>query len=287
MMAVARQAEVVADVAYGAEVIGALAGRIQGTLGIRMPAAKYRMLHGRLQRRVRELGLRSLAEYEAVLADPARGPGEEVALLDLATTNKTDFFREPKQLAHLVRVGLPDLLKGRGNAPLRVWCAGCSTGEEVYTLGILLAEFGGRDRPLDWSIWATDISTRALRHAAAATYAAELAEAIPEALRHRYFLRGTGAASGLVRAAPELRERVSFGRLNFMDSRYTTPGPFDVIFFRNVLIYFDRNTQAAVVRRQCEHLVRGGLLYVALAESLSGLDVPLTTIAASAYRRIP
>ncbi|MCE9580499.1 MAG: protein-glutamate O-methyltransferase CheR [Deltaproteobacteria bacterium] len=251
-------------------------------LGIMMPDAKLRMLHGWLQRRLNQLGLASLDDYEARLQDPA----ERVALIDLATTNKTDFFREPQHFAYLVEHALPALSE-RDRWTCRVWCAGCSTGEEVYTLAMVLDDYAQRHPGFAFELVATDISTRVLRQAVRATYPEAAAEPIPEALRTRYLRRGTGPRAGFVRVVPALRAKVRFGRLNFMAPRYAVPGPFDVIFFRNVMIYFDRATQAQVIARQCEVLRPGGYLFVGHSESVLGMDVPLAHEATSVLRRVP
>jgi chemotaxis protein methyltransferase CheR len=256
-------------------------------LGIRMPDIKLTMLHGRLQRRLRELGLSSLKAYEARLHDPTHATIEQVALFDLATTNKTDFFREPAHFDYLVDRVLPDLAAGRSSWNLRLWCAGCSSGQEAYTLAMVLAEYARTHPGFDFSILGTDISARVLRQAASGTYHADLVEPVPAAIRQRYVMRGKGERAGQVRIVPELRAKIRLQRLNFMDERYDVPKEFDVVFFRNVLIYFEREVQQRVVSRQCKHLRSGGYLFVAHTESLTGLDVPLVPRANSVFQRRP
>lgn len=263
-----------------------LAARVTTQLGIQLPEAKLGMLHGRLQRRLRALGLASIGAYEQRLADPRFAPAELVQLFDLATTNKTDFFREPQHFAYLTETALPALAADRGPAwTARVWCAGCSTGQEVYTLAMVLDDHAQRHPGFAFSILGTDISTRALREAAAATYDEALIDPVPEALRRRYLLRGRDRARGLVRIAPELRRRATFSRLNFMDERYPIPKELDVIFFRNVMIYFDQATQERVIERQLRHLRPGGYLFVGHAESLSRHGLPLHAESSSIYRK--
>lgn len=252
-----------------------LAETITSELGIKMPEGKLTMLHGRMQRRLNELGLTSLAAYEQRLHDPAHAEAERIQLFDLATTNKTEFFREPAHFTFLTERALPDLARGRDRWTCRVWCAGCSSGEEVYTLAMVLDDYARAHPGFQFEIVATDISTRILREAHAATYPVALAEPIPPAMRQRYLLRGTGPRRGLVRVVPELRAKVQFRRLNFMQAHYPL-GEFDVVFFRNVMIYFDRATQKRVLERQCNLLRPGGYMFVGHTESVSGLDVPLT-----------
>jgi chemotaxis protein methyltransferase CheR len=263
-----------------------LAATITTELGIKMPDGKLTMLHGRMQRRLNQLGLMSLAEYEERLRNPAYAEAERTALYDLATTNKTDFFREPQHFTFLTQRALPSMSTRGDRWTCRVWCAGCSTGQEVYTLGMVLDDYARSHPGFNFEIVATDISTRALREAAAATYPAALAEPVPPALRQRYMLRGKDARHGQVRIVPELRARVQFHRLNFMDDHYPL-GEFHVVFFRNVMIYFDRPTQKRVLERQSRMLLPGGYLFIGHTESVAGLGIPLVTESSSVLRRAP
>lgn len=262
-----------------------LADLISGALGICLPDGKLAMLHGRLQRRLRTLGLTSVAAYEARLADPRVAAAERSELFDLATTNKTDFFREPDHFDFLMTRALPDLAAGRARWSLRLWSAGCATGQEAYTLAMLLDDHAARHPGFDFAITATDVSLRALREAHQATYADDLIEPVPAPMRDRYLMRGRGARAGQVRVVPELRRRVQLDQVNFMDDHYRVPHDLDVVFFRNVLIYFDRRTQGQVLARQCRHLRRGGYLFIAHAESVTGLDLPLEPCGPSIFRR--
>lgn len=263
-----------------------LADLVTNALGICLPDGKLAMLHGRLQRRLRALGVTSLAAYELRLADPRTAGVERAELFDLATTNKTDFFREPDHFTYLMEVALPALAAGRTRWLLRLWSAGCATGQEAYTLAMLLDDHAGRHPGFDFAITATDVSMRALREAHQATYAVDLIEPVPAPLRERYLMRGRGARAGQVRVVPELRRRVRLDQQNFMDAHYRVPHDLDVVFFRNVLIYFDRRTQGEVLARQCRHLRPGGYLFIAHAESVTGLDLPLEACGPSIFRRI-
>jgi chemotaxis protein methyltransferase CheR len=260
------------------------AAEITATLGIKLPEDKLTMLYGRLQRRLNQLGLGSLAEYEQRLADPAHAEAERVQLFDLATTNKTDFFREPDHFTYLTERALPALSPRSGRWTCRLWCAGCSTGQEVYTLAMVLDDYARSHPGFGFDIKATDVSTRVLREAAAATYPEALVEPVPPQLRQRYLMRGKAGRGGMVRVVPELRARVTFSRLNFMVQKYPL-GELDIVFFRNVMIYFDRKTQKQVLERQCQLLRPDGYLFIAHTESVAGLGLPLVAETSSILRR--
>ena len=260
------------------------AAEISAALGIKLPDAKLTMLHGRLQRRIHQLGLASLREYEERLANPVHTEAERVALFDLATTNKTDFFREPDHFSYLTERALPALSPRGDRWICRVWCAGCSTGQEVYTLAMVLDDYARSHPGFGFELVATDVSTRVLREAAAATYPASLADPIPAALRQRYLMRGKGARGGQVRIVPELRSKVRFQQLNFMATHYPIP-TVDVVFFRNVMIYFDRPTQKQVIERQCRVLRPGGYLFIGHTESVAGLALPVVAETSSILRK--
>ena len=257
-------------------------------LGIQMADAKRTMLQGRLGRRIRQLRLSGFEEYRRYLFHSPEGEEEFVHFADAVTTNKTDFFREPQHFDYLVKEALP-ALAGSGHSRLwvaKVWCAGCSSGEEAWTLAIVLSEYG-RERPgFEFSILATDVSSRVLACAREATYPRESLGDVPLALRKRYFLSSRDPSLKLVRMVPELRRKVTFERLNFMDRTYDVKTGLEAIFFRNVMIYFDKPTQEAVVNRMCRHLRPGGYLFLGHSESLAGLSVPLRPTAVAVYRKL-
>lgn len=258
---------------------------IIGRLGIKMPPSKQTMLQSRLHRRMRELGLESFEEYHArFFHDPASQAEETEHLINLATTNKTDFFREPDHFEVLTRRVLSGWLQRPTGPVFRVWCAGCSTGEEAYTLAMSLLERQATDR-FDFSILATDVSTRVLGVAMRAIYPAEHIAPIPPPLRAKYLLRSRDRSEARVRIAPTVRARVRFGHLNFLSDDYGLPHHYDVIFFRNVMIYFDRETQRQVVARMCRNLHPGGTLFIAHSETLQGLPLPLRLTGPSIYCR--
>lgn len=260
---------------------------ITAELGIKMSSAKLPMLQSRLQRRLRELQIPTLEAYQVFLFNSAEGEAERVHFIDAVTTNKTDFFREPQHFDYLAQRALRELDADAGQPwPFKLWCAGCSSGEEPYTLSMVLSEFAQQRRGFEFSILATDISTRVLQHAARGIYPAERAEPIAGALRAKYLLRNRDPARFEVRIVPELRRRVAFHRLNFMDGDYGVKDQFQVIFFRNVMIYFDKPTQEAVINKLCRNLVPGGYLFVGHSESLAGLDIPVNCVSPAVYQKM-
>jgi chemotaxis protein methyltransferase CheR len=257
--------------------------------GIKMPFAKKTMLEGRLRKRLRSLGLDDFEQYCNFVLSPQGLDSEYIHMVDLVTTNKTDFFREPQHFSYLTTMVLPQLLQGQGwgiKGKLNVWSAGCSTGEEPYTLAMVLSEFAQDYPDYNFSILATDISTRVLDKARQGVYEHEKVEPVPLPLRKKYLLRSKDQKKDLVRIAPELRRQVKFHRLNFMDDDYGIRDPLAIIFCRNVMIYFDRPTQEAVLNRFCRHLVRGGYFFIGHSETLHGFDLSLTQAAPTIYRKL-
>ena len=257
--------------------------------GIRLPAHKQSMLEARLRKRLRALGLASFEEYAELIFSGREPEGELVKLIDVVTTNKTDFFREPAHFDFLVRTALPVLIESDGiglTRPLRIWSAGCSTGKEPYTLAMVLSEFREIHPDFRFEILGTDISTDVLDKAARGIYGEEKAEPIPPAMRRKYLLRARDPERRQVRVVPELRSLVSFRRLNFMDADYGMREPFDIIFCRNVLIYFDRPTQERLLARFAGYLESGRFLFLGHSETLLGLNLPLRQMAPSVYRKL-
>lgn len=255
-------------------------------LGIKMCENKIPMLQGRLHRRLQALGLSSLEAYQSYLFDSGNAGDELADFIDAVTTNKTDFLREAQHFTYLVDTAIPSLdADPTRPRDFKVWCAGCSSGEEPYTLAMVLSEYGERRPNFNFSIFATDISMRVLRSAHAAVYDEARIEPVPEAWRKKYLLRSRDSSKRQVRIAPGLRARVRFAHLNFMDTDYGIREIFDAVFFRNVMIYFDRPTQEAVVGRLCRNLRPNGHLFIGHSESLMNLNVPLKMVTSAVYRR--
>lgn len=261
---------------------------ITSELGIKFSEAKLPMLESRLMGRLRQLGLESLEQYRRHLFESRAGADEQIHFIDLITTNKTDFFRESHHFDYLARTVLPEFGAGGGakRRKFRAWSAGCSSGEEPYTLAMVLADYGRLTPSFDYSILATDISTRVLRQARDGIYVHSRIEPVPRELRERYVMSSRERSRGLVRMAPELRSRMTFLRMNFMDQRYEVGEAMDLVLFRNVMIYFDRPTQEAVVRRLCDKLRPGGHLFLGHSESLAGFDLPLEQVSGSTFRKV-
>lgn len=262
---------------------------IQEELGIKMPPAKRTMLQARLQKRLRKLGMRDFEQYYEFVFSPEGQRTELPNLIDAVTTNKTDFFREAQHFTYLTTRVLPELTRESGagiERPAHFWSAGCSTGEEPYTLAMVLSEYRMQQPRFAYSILGTDISGEVLRTAAAGIYAHEKIAPVPMPLRKRYLLKSRDSKKDLVRVVSELRGRVEFRRVNFMSRDLGIRRTMDVVFCRNVLIYFDRDNQEAVLNRICRHLRSGGYLFTGHSETLNGLDVPLRQKASTVYRKI-
>ena len=256
--------------------------------GISLSDAKRELVISRFSRRLRALNLSTFGEYYNFVISPD-GQSEMQNFVNSITTNKTDFFREPAHFDCLLQRVLPDWIRQQASGPcavLNVWSAGCSTGEEAYSLAMILSRFKEEYLGFRFSILATDISTRVLEKGRRGIYEEERAEPIPTMLRKKYLMRSKDRTKGLVRIVPEIRSLVEFKRLNFMDDEFAINEPMAIIFCRNVMIYFDRATQEEVLKRFCRHLIPGGYLFTGHSETLQNLDVPLTPIAATVYRRL-
>ena len=266
-----------------------LSNFIYNQCGIKMPDSKKIMVEARLRKRLRDLNIQSYADYCNFLFSQ-KGSEEEIThMVDVITTNKTDFFREPKQFTFLSEIALPELAKidGAGiQQPLKVWSAGCSTGEEPYTLSIVLNEFAQYFPRYAFNILATDISTRVLELAANGVYEEEKIEPVPQTLLNKYFLKSKNKEKKLVRVIPQLRNTVNFQWLNFMESDFGIKEKFDIIFCRNVIIYFDKPTQDKLIEKLLSYLKPGGYFFLGHSESIFNTNLPVVQMAASTYGKI-
>lgn len=268
----------------GEEEFSHLASFIERELGIRIPAAKRAMLESRFSKRVRSLGLPDLSTYYNLFFSAEGEEERKRFLADVITTNKSDFFREPQHFHFLQRWLAKDAHLFH-DAPFRVWSAGCATGEEPYTLSIILSDFADAHPGFKFEIFATDVSQSALDEAIRGVYAEPKIDGVPIHVRHRCFRRSKDPAKRVVRVAPEYREKVRFARLNFMQETYPVRSQFDLILFRNVMIYFPGAIQSAVVNRLCRHLRPGGFFFPGHTESLNAFQVPLQAIAPAIYQK--
>ena len=250
-----------------------IARLIEGQVGIKLPAGKRLMLEGRLQKRVRALNYSGVNEYvENVLSD-GQFHNELTHLIDAVTTNKTDFFREPSHFDFIRQTVLPELVKTR-QRDLKIWSAACSTGMEAYTAAMVFDDAIRGGMRFHFRILGTDISTAVLRVAKTAIYTSDALVPVPVEFVKRYFLRSRNRSSDEVRVVPELRRRTNFMHTNLMDGNYPVDRDVDLIFCRNVLIYFEKETQRKVVSRLCSHLRPGGYLLVGHSESMIHSIVP-------------
>jgi chemotaxis protein methyltransferase CheR len=243
--------------------------------GIYLSKVKQALLVGRLSRRVRELGLDSFSAYFERVTDP-RYPEERVELINCICTHETHFFREPRQFDYLETVVLP---KWRAQAEagerarrVRAWSAGCSSGEEPFSIAMSLLAACPASAGWSVEVVATDVSTRVLDRARAAVWPLERAKHISEPYLKRFMLRGTAEHHEKMKAGPELRAAVRFEHLNLNSPSYDLGGSFDLIFCRNVLIYFDTDSKERVIRQLLSRLAPDGLLFLGHAETLSGFQ---------------
>ncbi|MGE5683357.1 MAG: CheR family methyltransferase, partial [Bacillota bacterium] len=256
--------------------------------GIKMPPAKKVMLEARLRKRLKDLSIDKFSEYCDYLFSSKGVESELIHMIDVVTTNKTDFFREPHQFTYLVERALPELITAHQagiKRKLKVWSAGCSTGEEPYTLAIVLSEFAEEYQLFDFSILASDISTQVLEKAQLGIYDSSRIDSLPLALKKKYFLKSKDKDKPLVRVVPELRHKVTLKRINFMDNDLKAGENQDIIFCRNVIIYFDKPTQEKLIRKFCSLLNYDGYLFVGHSETLFNMDLPLVQVAPSIYRK--
>jgi chemotaxis protein methyltransferase CheR len=253
--------------------------------GIKMPLAKKTMLEGRLRRRLRFVGIDGLNQYCDYLFHDGGIESEAIHLIDVVTTNKTDFFREPAHFDHLTGKALPDLV-AQGHRRLRVWSSACSIGAEPYTLAMVIEDFIRERSGSDYSILATDLSTDVLRVAKRGIFSSAMIEPVDKERRKRYVMEPRDAGRNEVRIHPQLRSKVGFARLNLMDASYKVGDAMHVIFCRNVLIYFDKKTQEKVLSRLCEKLVPGGYLYVGHSETITGFALPVRQVANTVFQKV-
>jgi chemotaxis protein methyltransferase CheR len=249
--------------------------------GISLSDQKQSLLASRLSKRLRELGLETFSDYFiTVTEDPNRE--EFTRMLDLISTNKTDFFREPKHFDFLRERILPELAGGKR---IRIWSSACSSGEEPYTIAMTLYEGVSDPAQWDFQVLASDLSTRVLAKAAAGVYGEDRFRDVPPDVLRRHFLRGRGERAGVYKVKPHLAEMIRFRRLNLMDEQFPIKTPLDLVFCRNVMIYFDRPTQERLVNKFYRYLKPGGYLFIGHSESLQWVEHPFKSLAPTIYRK--
>lgn len=269
---------------------GRIARLVESKAGIKLPPNKRLMLEGRLRKRLRAHGLETFKEYCEFLFKGEGTAGEIGFLINVVTTNKTDFFREPDHFDFLMKKAVPELIRRRSGTEtqplLKVWSAASSTGAEAYTLAMVLHNRMVERRDIRCAILGTDISTTVLEQGERAVYPTEMMSPVPEPFLSRYVMwpRNSGGRTD-VRIVPELRRMVRFAHLNLMDDTYPFDRDVDVIFLRNVLIYFEKADQEAVVRRLAEHLRPGGYLFLGHSESMIGNAAPVRQVAPAVFQK--
>ncbi len=249
--------------------------------GINLHDGKKALVKSRLNKRLTEGGFGSFSKYYKYVTTK-EGADELITMIDSLSTNLTSFFREEAHFRKLVEI-VPDMVKSRSRGGFRIWCAGCSTGEEPYSIAITLKEvLNGQGA--DCKILATDISTKVLRTAMTGIYSDERVKTIPKTLLRAYFQIGQGSSNGQYRVKKELRDMVEFTRFNLMDT-VSFDKVFDVIFCRNVMIYFDKETQGKLINRFYNCLGEDGWLFIGHSESLTGLNHSFKYVEPSVYRK--
>jgi len=254
-------------------------------LGIKMPEVKKTMLESRLHKRLKETNFSNFSDYLKYLFSTEGKNKELVHMLDAITTNKTDFFREPSHFDYIKSLIIPEFTLKNKNRILKVWSAGCATGEEPYTLAMVLNDLVEQNLLFDYSIIASDISTRALKKAIEAIYPAQRAIEIPIYYKKKYVLKSKNTTNPTIRINATLRNKVNFQRINFMDEFYDIANSFDIILCRNVIIYFDRITQEKVINKLCSKLKPDGFFFLGHSESITNMKVDLSIIKPTIYRK--
>ncbi len=251
--------------------------------GIALGPNKRQLVQGRIARRMRELGLGSYEAYCEHVREA--GPEELVGLINALTTNVTSFFRENHHFEALASYMLPEAMqRNAASRRIRIWSAGCSTGEEAYCLAMIAAEAMPATPRWDLKILATDIDSNVIAEAQRGVYPIDRVSAIPESRLRRFFRRGTGSQSGNARVRSEITQLVTFRPLNLMHE-WPMRGPFDVIFCRNVMIYFDQPTRERLVNRFAQLLAPNGYLCIGHSESIHGATMPFKSVGKTIYKR--
>ena len=261
---------------------------IGAEIGIQLPSSKHTLVEGRLRKRLRTLGFTDFKSYLDHALDGLDGESERLHLIDVITTNKTDFFREPEHFEYLIQNALPEMEKNRkvnGRRELNLWSAGCSSGEEPYTLSIVMHEAAEKISGMRFSILGTDISQSCLQKAARGIYTESRVESVPLRLRQKYFLRSRDPADELVQMGEELRSRVNFESLNLMNRTYNINQKMDAIFCRNVMIYFNNKIRKELIDRFENSLLPGGYLFIGHSESLNAISSRLKQVAPMVYQK--
>jgi len=255
--------------------------------GISLSDHKRALVYSRLGKRLRYHGLTDYSDYYDLVSENDPDGVELVEMINAITTNKTSFFRESHHFDFLADTVFPDFLRNSsagGGRVMRIWSAGCSTGQEPYTLAMSIREFFGTNSGLEFNILATDIDTNVLNRAQQGIYNEEQIADVPLELLRKYFLKGKDDKAGLAKVGKDLQSIIHFERLNLFDPAWPMKDPLDIIFCRNVIIYFNRDTQKSLIKRMVGKLRPGGYLMLGHSESLHGYDHGLQHVKKNVYR---
>lgn len=264
-----------------------LSGIISNEYGIKMPLSKKQLLQSRLYNRLLALEMKNFNEYFEFLFDHGVNESELIQLVDLVSTNKTGFFREMHHFEFIKGQILHETESGSfSNRLIKCWSAGCSSGEEPYSLSVTLQEIIEKNRSMDYKVMGTDISSRMINKAVQGIYKEEDTANIPYFQKKKYFLKSKDHSKNLVRLKPVIRNKNKFVRLNLMDERYPMMETFDYILCRNVLIYFEREVQEEVIKKLSARLKKGGYFFLGHSESIINMNVPLRQVRATIFQRI-
>jgi chemotaxis protein methyltransferase CheR len=263
--------------------LAAIVRMVYDNSGITLHVGKRALVTARLQKRLRHTGATTFAEYVRLLERDVTGE-ELTAMLDALTTNHTSFFRESQHFDYLAQTVLPPLRERSRVTPILGWSAACATGEEPYTLAITACQALGDDATRRVRLLASDISSQAVERAASGVYRSERTAEMPRHLVLKYFQKSTNAQGGLLQVSTPVRQMIEFRRLNLLQAAPPGP-PFDFIFCRNVMIYFDRAAQQRVIDTLEGRLAKGGYLFISHSESLNGLRHGFSWVAPAVYRK--
>ncbi len=253
--------------------------------GIYLPPKKQYLLQTRLVKRLRALGMSSYAEYTNFVLKTGLNGDEAFEMIDVVSTNKTDFFRDKAHFDFIVE----NLIPHWSGRVVKVWSAGCSSGQELYTLAMILQEAKNQQRIRDYELFGSDISAHVLKKAEKAIYPYREVINIPEIYRKKYLLRSKNTENPQIRIVPGLRTKAHFMLINLMNNTFPLPKDFQLVFCRNTLIYFDRETQYRVVKHIINHLMVGGYFFIGFSESLLDMDIHamgLKLIKSTIYQKV-
>jgi len=258
---------------------------IYAHFGIYLPPKKQYLLQTRLVKRLRALGISSYAEYTDFVLKTGLNGDEAFEMIDVVSTNKTDFFRDKAHFDFIVE----NLIPHWSGRVVKVWSAGCSSGQELYTLAMILQEAKNKQRIRDYELFGSDISAHVLKKAEKAIYPYREVINIPEIYRKKYLLRSKNTENPQIRIVPDLRTKAHFMLINLMNNTFPLPNDFQLVFCRNTLIYFDRETQYKVVKHVINHLMVGGYFFIGFSESLLDMDIHamgLKLIKSTIYQKV-